>query len=80
MKRKFISFLAPAELIDAIDRMARAETERTGLPVNRSGIVRRALEEDLKRRGGELAAAKAGRGGAYYTPEALAAKAKRGGA
>jgi hypothetical protein len=64
VKRRFISFLAPAELVEAIDRMAIAETERTGLPVNRSGIMRRALEEDMKRRSDELAAAKAKRGAA----------------
>jgi hypothetical protein len=46
---KYISFRAPAELVEAIDRMARHESERTGLPVDRSGIVRRALERDLAR-------------------------------
>jgi Arc/MetJ-type ribon-helix-helix transcriptional regulator len=50
---KNISVRFPAEMVEAIDRLARLETERTGLPVDRSGIVRRALEEDLKRRQAE---------------------------
>jgi metal-responsive CopG/Arc/MetJ family transcriptional regulator len=37
-------------MVESIDRLAQLETKRTGLPVDRSGIVRRALEEDLKRR------------------------------
>lgn len=48
-KQQYISFRAPAELVEAIDRMARLETERTGLPVDRSGIIRRALERDLEK-------------------------------
>lgn len=53
MRYKFISLRAPAELVEKIDALARAETERTGLPVDRSGIVRRALEQDLARREAE---------------------------
>lgn len=49
-KYQYISFRAPKELVDAIDQLARRESDRTGLPVDRSGIVRRAIEEDLKRR------------------------------
>jgi Arc/MetJ-type ribon-helix-helix transcriptional regulator len=47
---KNISVRFTAEMVEAIDRLAQLETKRTGLPVDRSGIVRRALEEDLKRR------------------------------
>lgn len=49
-KYQYISFRAPKELVDAIDQLARRESDRTGLPVDRSGIVRRAIEDDLKRR------------------------------
>ena len=49
-KFKTISVRFTAEIAEAIDRLARLETERTGLPVDRSGIVRRALEQDLARR------------------------------
>jgi Arc/MetJ-type ribon-helix-helix transcriptional regulator len=47
---KNISVRFPSDMVEAIDRLAQLETKRTGLPVDRSGIVRRALEEDLKRR------------------------------
>lgn len=50
IKYKTISVRFTAEVAEAIDRLARLETERTGLPVDRSGIVRRALEQDLARR------------------------------
>ena len=54
MEQKYINFRAPQALVDAIDELARQETRRTGLPVDRSGIIRRALEEDLKMRGVEV--------------------------
>jgi len=50
MQHKTITFRAPVSLIQAIDELARLESARTGLPVDRSGIVRRALEVDLERR------------------------------
>jgi Arc/MetJ-type ribon-helix-helix transcriptional regulator len=50
---KNISVRFTAEMVESIDRLAQLETKRTGLPVDRSGIVRRALEEDLKRRQAE---------------------------
>jgi Arc/MetJ-type ribon-helix-helix transcriptional regulator len=50
---KNISVRFTAEMVESIDRLAQLETKRTGLPVDRSGIVRRALEEDLARREAE---------------------------
>lgn len=47
MQHKTITIRAPVELIAAIDDAARQESARTGLPVDRSGIIRRALERDL---------------------------------
>lgn len=38
------------ELLEAIDALAERESKATGLQVNRSDIVRRALTEDLRRR------------------------------
>lgn len=52
-KFKTIGVRCPADIVEAIDRLARLESERTGLPVDRSGIVRRALEQDLARREAE---------------------------
>ena len=57
-KYKIISVRFTADIVDAIDRLARLETERTGLPVDRSGIVRRAIEQDLARREASEAEAK----------------------
>jgi hypothetical protein len=54
MEHKYINFRAPKALVDAIDELARQETKRTGLPVDRSGIIRRALETDLEARGVEV--------------------------
>lgn len=50
MSHKYINFRAPKALVDAIDELAQLEAKRTGLPVDRSGIIRRALEQDLERR------------------------------
>ena len=52
-KFKTISVRFTADIVEAIDQLARLESERTGLPVDRSGIVRRALEQDLARREAE---------------------------
>ncbi len=49
-KHMTITIRAPVELIQGIERLAREEQERTGLPVDRSGIIRRALERDLAAR------------------------------
>jgi hypothetical protein len=49
-KFKIISVRFTADIVEAIDQLARMESDRTGLPVDRSGIVRRALEQDLARR------------------------------
>ena len=52
-KFKIISVRFTADIVEAIDRLARLEAERTGLSVDRSSIVRRALEQDLARREAE---------------------------
>lgn len=52
-KFKIISVRFTADIVEAIDQLARMESDRTGLPVDRSGIVRRALEQDLARRKAE---------------------------
>ena len=49
-KYQYISFRAPKELVDASDQLARRESDRTGLPVDRSCLVRRAIAQDLRRR------------------------------
>ena len=53
MKHVYINFRAPADLIARLDAMAEAESKRTGLPVGRSAMIRRALEQDLERRRAE---------------------------
>ena len=53
MKQVYINFRAPVELIARLDAMAEAEAKRTGLPVGRSAMIRRALERDLERRKAE---------------------------
>lgn len=50
MDHVYINFRAPAELVQNLDELAEAEARRTGLPVGRSALIRRALEEDLERR------------------------------
>jgi predicted transcriptional regulator len=50
MNYVYINFRAPADLVARIDELAEAEAKRTGLPVHRSAIIRRALEADLERR------------------------------
>jgi predicted transcriptional regulator len=50
MKHAYINFRAPADLIARLDAMAEAESKRTGLPVGRSAMIRRAVEQDLTRR------------------------------
>lgn len=50
MDHVYINFRAPAELVQKLDELAEAEARRTGLPVGRSALIRRALEEDLERR------------------------------
>lgn len=53
MKHAYINFRAPADLIARLDAMADAESKRTGLPVGRSAMIRRAIEQDLERRKAE---------------------------
>lgn len=50
MQHTNITIRVPVPLVAAIDRLAQDEAERTGLRVDRSSIVRRALTEDLERR------------------------------
>ena len=50
MEHVYINFRAPSELVQRLDELAAAETSRTGLPVGRSALIRRALEQDLERR------------------------------
>jgi Arc/MetJ-type ribon-helix-helix transcriptional regulator len=42
----------PANIVEGLRALAENEQARTGLPVNVSAVVRRALEDDLRRRGG----------------------------
>lgn len=50
MEHVYINFRAPADLVQKLDELAEAEARRTGLPVGRSALIRRALEQDLERR------------------------------
>lgn len=50
MQHTNITIRVPVALVEAIDQLAQDEAERTGLRVDRSSIVRRALTEDLERR------------------------------
>lgn len=50
MKHIYINFRAPADLIARLDAVAEAESKRTGLPVGRSAVIRRAIEQDITRR------------------------------
>jgi len=61
MEHVYINFRAPADLVQRIDELAEAESKRTGLPVGRSALIRRAIEEDIERR--KQAASKEGRDG-----------------
>lgn len=45
-----ITVRVPVELTEALDQLALDETKRTGLRVDRSSVVRRAIVEDLERR------------------------------
>lgn len=47
MEFKNVTFRAPTRLIEQIDDLASLESSRTGLRVDRSSIIRRALERDL---------------------------------
>lgn len=50
MQHTNITIRVPVPLVEAIDQLALDEAERTGLRVDRSSVVRRALTEDLERR------------------------------
>lgn len=56
-----INIRVPVALVQAIDQLVEEEAKRTGLRVDRSSIVRRALTEDIERR--KQAASKEGRDG-----------------
>lgn len=50
MEHVYLNFRASAELVRRIDELAEAESKRTGLPVGRSALIRRAIEQDIERR------------------------------
>ena len=50
MKHTNITIRVPVALVEALDRLAQAESERTGLRIDRSNLVRRAITEDIERR------------------------------
>lgn len=45
-----LTIRVPVALAEALDKLAADEAERTGLRVDRSSVVRRAITEDLERR------------------------------
>ena len=45
-----INIRVPVALVQAIDQLVEDEAKRTGLRVDRSSIVRRAITEDIERR------------------------------
>lgn len=53
MKHAYINIRVPAELAQALDRLAEAEAKRTGLNVTRSELIRRAIIDDLAKRAPE---------------------------
>jgi metal-responsive CopG/Arc/MetJ family transcriptional regulator len=53
MKHVYINIRVPAELAQALDRLAEAEAKRPGLNVTRSELIRRAINEDLAKRAPE---------------------------
>lgn len=50
MKHTNITIRVPVALVEALDRLAQAESERTGLRIDRSNLVRRAITKDIERR------------------------------
>ena len=62
-EKKAISLNAPAELIDEVDELVRAEAQQIGLPVDRTGFIVRAIRESVEARR-ELLQAAAAKGAA----------------
>ena len=50
MEMRVISAKLPADLVERVDNLVKAEAKEIGLPVDRTGFISRAIREDVERR------------------------------